>query len=392
MKVTFDSAKFLSFYLSHPCSMARKITSQKHSDKILMGVRNNGVAFLGTGENQSYERIVPAERISNVIEGAIAIDANKLLGVVKTYGDKPVTLELTDKNILLVKSGRSRVMIREIANPDEYAKSSVALVDSRHVFFQLSTLKAMIETVKHSMPTDSARGFLNCMNLIIKNGIISLSSTDGYRLGIAKHPLDIKSYPELAAIDIQCLIPPTAIGHITSLTAETDDCIIQVSEKALAINVCSLKYQTALVDARYPDLNAILPQSSVGAAVISKSDILSLIERAKISMVNSKTGESVIPRLEMEFHPDGCIETACGKANNQVAQEAFQALQVNIEKKVSTAMDYRYLALAVGAMKSDDVILNLGVMTGRDSKRVCFIITPATQHKISHMALLLPMN
>ncbi|MEZ8733687.1 hypothetical protein [Vibrio sp. 10N.239.312.D08] len=407
MHLKFNSAKHLCFYLSHPCSMtkvARGSDGSKHCDKILIGANENGVAIIGQRDNQSYERIIPTSEFSLIQSGAIAVESTKLLGVMRTFGDQSVELILKENERpsnskenkpsykLQVKSGRSRIHINEVVEANEVPRSNVALKDAKSFHFSLNLLKEMIQSVKPCLTEDCSQANMRCLQLKVSSDTISASTVDGLRLAIAKAKLAQPYDGELIA-----LIPTRVVDMILSLTAEMDDCVISIAKSAMAITVGSLKFQSSLVDVRYPDLNKVMPSETLGFAVVQAKPFIEVLERAKIAVDISTSANNNIPsRIVINFNTDGNLHCESFKNANLITEEDFlsEKIQLKSSESLVTAFDYTFLQQAINSMKSSMVSLTLAKNNhGNESDPAMVLITPLDQAKpFTLMSLIMPQR
>ncbi|ELA8176705.1 hypothetical protein RGL50_004231 [Vibrio alginolyticus] len=403
MHIQFKSAKNLAFYLSHPSSMTRNTKGKdpvKHADKLLIGANEQGVALFGGRGSQSYERIVPICEFSLIQSGAIAVEATKLIGIVRTFGDNPVSLETVISNPnrkdtekanyrLVVKSGRSRININEVTDPNEVPRNSVQMNKANSFDFSLKLLKEMMQSVKPSLREDAAHSTMRCLQLKVSGKALSTSTVDGRRLSIAKCELNEK-YDEMVA-----LVPAKVVDLILALSAEQDNCSITIGEAAMSITVGSLKFQTALMDVKFPDLNLALPKENLGYAVVQSKPLIEVLERAKIAVDASSNPDSNIPpRIKLNFRCNGTIHCESFNNNILITEEEFKTEQTKVlsGEEISTAFDYTYLQQAISAAKCPIVSLTLAEpQHGKNNDPALIIVSPIDPKKAFNMlALILP--
>lgn len=368
---------------------SRDSDSSKHTDKLLIGANEHGVAFIGSKGCQSYERIVPISEFELIESGAIAVESAKLLGVIRTFGNQPVELQVTKETRndektptykMVVKSGRSRININEVVSADEVPKTSIAMKDSQYFQFSISLLKEMLQAVKPSLNEDCSHASMRCLQLKVSGTQLSVSTVDGYRLGIAKCNLNTSTDQEIVA-----LIPVRVVDIILSLNSETDPCSIHVSRSAMAIQVGSLKFQTSLIDIKFPDLNQVLPKETVGGVVISAKPFIEVLERCKIAVDVSSTGKSNIPpRIKIKFASNGVMYCESIKDNSIITQEEFltENTQITCSEDLISAYDYNFLQQAMTASKAKTVACTLAYpVHGCGGDPVMILITPIDPSK-----------
>ncbi len=404
MHIQFKSAKNLAFYLSHPCSMttnAKGKQAVKNADKILIGANENGVALFGSRGTQSYERIVPTTEFTLFRSGAIGIESSKLIGVIRTFGDNPISIEVVPNktnlnteekpsNRVVVSSGKSRININEVVDATEIPRNTVNVNNSKSFKFSLKLLKEMLQSVKPPLSEDTKLANMRCLQLKVNNQNISTSTVDGRRLSIAKTSLTENLNDELVA-----LIPVRVVDQILSLVAEQDLCTVSVNDTAMSIIIGSLKFQTSLMDVKFPDLTLALPKQTLGYAVVQAKPLYEVLERAKIAVDASSTGDSNIPpRIKLNFTKNNVIECEAVKTNITITEEEFIAekIELNGTESILTGFDYNYLQQAINATKSPVLCLTLAEsFHGNPNDPALIMVSPVDPKKqFELLSLILP--
>ena len=374
-----------------------KDTNGNTIDKILIGANHNGIALLGTRGNQSYERIVPNDQFKLIEAGVIAVDAAKLLGVIRTLNTQPVTLvsKQDGEHIsLLIKSKRTRIHVREVSDGVAFPRTKNSLVDAITFPFNLGCLKEMLTAAAPTMPFDDGHISMRAMNLIVKDGFLSCSSVDGLRLTIAKAKLDEATAQMVNGLTIQALIPPRVISLISSLSAETETCKISISTNAISITVGSLRFQSNLVSTKFPDINKVLPTATVGTVIVDAAEFKGLLDRSKIAIDVSSDKSKFPPRLDMYFGVDKNIECKSMKNNVLIAEDCITASFSNLKSDVESSFNYNFLHSAIGVMRTPRVALTLSHNhIGKTMDTPIILITPVEQsYSFELMVQIMPMR
>ena len=397
MKITFNDASVLGFFLSHPCSVTERkaMTGKEFTRCILFGVKKHGVAVLGCNHDSSFERIIPNNFFdaNTVQEGCVAVLADKLMSFIKTYGKQPVTFELVD-NLLHVKSGRSRVRI-ETYPAEGYPQPTLNLVESKNFSLNLDVLQEGLKLVRNCMPTNHSMACLNGIRVQFNCGKLSFIATDCHRLSVYQRIVDVSSAPELANLKFGFTIPVLAVNKLVSLTSESNEGTISVSSFAFSYRVSSLVFQSKLIDdSRYPEIEKMIPKEHAGHFCFEKRELTNLLERMRIAVGSTNQSSGKVPRAEFTFNNSGLVNVIGGQSNHPDAEDEIVPVEFvySSPEKVSSAMNYFLLMNSISGIQDDKVRITIAPIQNQGVIANYFIIQPFAQKPYVHFFMNLPVR
>lgn len=397
MKITFNDASVLGFFLSHPSSVTeRKAMAGKEFTRcILFGVKKHGVAVLGCNHDSSFERIIPNNFFdaNNVQEGCVAVLADKLMSFIKTYGKQPVTFELVD-NLLHVKSGRSRVKI-ETYPAEGYPQPTLDFSETKNISLNIDVLQEGLKLVRNCMPTDNAMACLNGIRVQFNCGKLSFIATDGHRLSIYQRMVDVSGNPELAQMKLGFTIPVSAVNKLVSLTSESKEGTLSVSGFAFAYRVSSLVFQSKLIDdSRYPEIEKMIPKEHAGHFCFEKRELTNLLERMRIAVGATNQASGKVPRAEFTFNNTGLVTVIGGQSNHPDAEDEITPVEFIYPSSevISSAMNYFLLSNSISGIQDDKVRITIAPIQNRGVIANYFIIQPYEQKPYVHFFMNLPVR
>lgn len=383
MKIKFHKATELAFLLSHSVSICKR-SAKDWTEMVLINVEDNTVSFVGANENSSFKRVVPSDFVEVMESGSVSVSAQKLMGCIRTYGEKPITLSLSNKeNKLFVQSGRSRVRF-DYMDGDSFPDLSKVGMSKMEVLFDLETLKSGLSIVRQTMPSDHAMAALNGIHVKIdsQKNIATLISTDSYRLNVIKLCLP----PQQLDSDIAFTIPASAVAKLTSMVAESTQGTITLFGdcSSMSLSVSTLTYRTALIDASYPDINQILPKESLGYVVVDRKELISLLDRTAVAMSSEK-----IPRLELNFQPQSEeIAIEGGKS----IEEYFDVPINTISSPCTTAVNYRYLKDIIQSISDQEIVMTVCPVDQKGNILHYLVCTPKVNKEYAQFSMIVPMR
>ncbi|MUJ20373.1 DNA polymerase III subunit beta [Aliivibrio fischeri] len=404
MKVYFESARKLSFWLSHPCSLSKRaIGNNKHnySEFIAIGANSeNGVALIGVNDSRSYYRTIDVSNCTVEKSGAIAAHAKKLQAIIKTLGDRPVTLELIDKTLFVIsnktKMRCETIDVKHYPRPDQDPTLTTTLEVNLELF------KLGLSKVLSSMPESpigaSSGKVLEGVNISISGNFLVFTATDSHKINIFKMPLERAAANKInSELAINITIPKAAVvGQLSTLNSESEIATLGFNSNTLSIRTGSLKYQTALINGNFPDATTVLPKSFIGQYILERSEFNQAIERVSLALDNDES-----PRMQLEINKGmPSITVFGGQDNNKKSEDSvntFGGAMSDSVDQISTQFNYHYLRSILGSMGSDKVKFSFAysIRAGQEvTSQIGCIISPhnSSEHGCQHFCLITPLR
>jgi len=145
--------------------------------------------------------------------GASTIPAKRLLDYVRLLPDADLDVKLQENQWVSLVCGRSRTRIAGMSR-----ESFPELPQTPDVLAQIPVglLVSMIAKTIFAISMEESRFTLNGSLLLLKNNGLSMVATDGHRLAMVEHPV------ELAGVNapFRALLPRKAMGEIVKLAQD----------------------------------------------------------------------------------------------------------------------------------------------------------------------------
>ena len=179
---------------------------------------------------------------------------------------------------------------------------------------------------------------------------ITLVSTDAHKL-VKFTRTDVKS-----AKEAQLIIPKNALGLLKA-TLPNSGVIVNVSYNAANafFTFGDTHLICRLVDARYPDYNAVIPQNNPGKLILNRLEFLNAIRR--ISIYSNKTTYQVILSISGS-------ELKISAQDLDFSNEANETLGCSYEGgDMDIAFNARFLIEMLGVLDANDIEIELSTPT-----------------------------
>ncbi|MEJ6059246.1 DNA polymerase III subunit beta [Aliivibrio salmonicida] len=401
MKVHFESARKLSFWLSHPCSLSKRaIANSKHSysEFVAIGVSmGDGVALIGVNDSRSYYRTIDTTNCNIEKSGSIAAHAKKLQAIIKTLGDRPVTLELVDKTLFVVsnktKMRCETIDVKHYPRPDQDPTLTTS-IDVNLELFKMGLNKVLSSMPEKEIGASSGK-ILEGVNISIANNYLVFTATDSHKINIFKMPLSCNNInPKL---EINITIPKAAvIGQLSSITSESETATLGFNSNTLSLLTGSLKYQTALINGKFPDASTVLPNSFIAQYIFDRSELNQAIERVSLALEQDES-----PRMQFEIKKGiKAVTIFAGQDNNKKSEDSvstFGGVMSDTIEEISTQFNFHYLRSILGSMGAEQVKFSFAysIRAGQMvTDQIGCIISPnsVSEQGCQHFCLITPLR
>jgi DNA polymerase-3 subunit beta len=200
--------------------------------------------------------------------GDVAVDAQRLYGLLSTLpAGAHVAMETTG-DVLAVACGRSRYRLPALPATD--FPKQLAPGDGASVSLDNDTAKHLFRRVAYALETDTkTRPWLCGCSLHTSGDDLMTVTTDGVCLAWSKTDIKAKGAPGI-------IVPPRAMSQIVKMgehvTLTWDRRVIRATSGALA-------YASKLLDGTYPDYPRVVPPAKGAYLAFDRADLLAAFER-----------------------------------------------------------------------------------------------------------------
>ena len=330
----------------------------------LLTASANGFRLMGNDMEMAIET---KDIVADIIEeGAVALDARVFFDIVKRLPGDSVEIHADDKNLTVIKAGKSEFKILGM-NAEEFPALPEVEKDSVYNLPSLE-LKNMIRQTIFSVSTDISKPVLCGELLEISEDCVKLVSVDGFRISLRKH--DFKNAGQNAKV----VIPGKTlneIGKILPVDAESTT-PIYITDKHILFDLEGCTVVSRLLEGEFIKYENMFGKDAETFVNIDRSDLLECIERSTLISKDSKKNpvklklaegrivatsntemgasyeeigaEQDGPDLEIAFNPRYITDVLKVLDYERVTMEFSTALSPCVIK-VEGSDDYKYLVL-----------------------------------------------
>jgi DNA polymerase-3 subunit beta len=344
---------------------------KRHTAPILENVllRMDGNKSYWRGTDLELE-IATDALVMDGADGEITLPARKLADICKSLpAESIVNLEVQADNRARITSGRSRF---ELATLPASEFPELEDIGEVHTFeLPENALKHLLERTAFAMANQDVRYYLNGMLLEASTEGVRTVATDGHRLALCFYPDAMPAFEQAR----QLIIPRKGVLELIRLLRS--DCLVPVqvqsSQNHLRVQLDNLRFTTKLIDGRYPDYRAAVPQSGQIQVDLDRKTFKDMLNRVAI-LSNEKFRGVRLSLSENQLQV---------QAQNPEQEVASDELDVNYTgKDFSIGFNVTYLLDAVNHLQGETLRLHCNspessvLMTDPDDDSVRNVIMP----------------
>ena len=310
----------------------------------------NGVSLTTTDLDVSVRCRIEAE-VSKT--GGSTQPARRLFNIVRELPDSPVRIEIDDKDMATVESDASFFRIVGLSK-DEFPP--MAAGEAKYAYhLDEGVFREMRRKTAYAASTDESRPTLNGVLLSFKGGKLTVVATDGRRLALVEHEVDV---PKEAEGEI--IVPTKTVSELLRLLREAGPLTIQPLEKQVTFEFNDIVVVSKLIEGTYPNYSQVIPAQCEERVTIAREALLTALRRVSlvtadrsnaakltfeknnltISVLTPDVGEAreTLPlkyggkEISVAFNPDFMMDPLRNLTTDEVALELTDELSPGVIK------------------------------------------------------------
>lgn len=343
MKVTFERDLLAQAVATAMGTVSNKSTIAS-IEGILLNVSNGKCVMSSFDLEKGIEITLDADVEK---EGSYIINAQKLNQIVKAMPKGNITIEVDNRNITKIYSGKSEFELHAL-NGADFPKLPEL---SGEIGFGISqgVLKKMIQQITFAIAQNDARPALNGAFFKIEANKLTLVSCDGNRLALSEKVCDIDSRGQ--NIDSSFIIPGKTISELMKMLDDSDEKImITLTRKHIMFSLENVLFFSRLIDSEYIDYQRFIPKSNKVVVKVKCSEFIESLERASLVTEDRSVGQTKSP-VKLNFK-DSFVNVSSVSISGKVSDE------IEIEKEgddIEIGFNCRYLLDALRSCDTDDI-------------------------------------
>lgn len=287
-------------------------------------------------------------------EGNYIINGQKLMQRVRAMPGDFVTIEVNNKDIVSIYSGKLRYELHAIDGADFPALPN--LEGDRGFEIPQSTFGKMLRHTGFAIAQNSMRPELNGSYFVTDGKTLTVVSCDGNKLALSEQKIDVKDYRhDNEDFEAKFIVPGKTLTELLKIMSDTDDVMrIKLTQKNVIFTVDKFNFFSRLIDSEYIDYDRFIPKNSKIFVNIDADKFAETLESAMLVTEDRTLGQAKSP-LKCSFKGD-ILSVSCTSITDRFTDEIFTE---KIGDDIEIGFNCRYLLEAMKSCTVDRVRLSL---------------------------------
>ncbi len=274
MKFTIASKALLSHL-----SSVSKVVSQKNTisilDNFLFTIKNG--MLVATGTDQENTITARMELQDSEGEGSVAVNAKRMLELLKELPDQALVFEIDDNNfeIHLQYHNGDYKFVGE--NGAEYPRQEINTEEKLEMTIPASEITKSIERTIFAASTDQLRTIMMGVLWDIKPEEIVFVATDTHQL------VRLVNSRIQAGFEGSFVLPTKPANILSSILAKEDgDVKVSIDTKSVSFETETYTVSCQFLNGKYPNYKAAIPQSNPYDVIVDRVTFLNAVRRVAV--------------------------------------------------------------------------------------------------------------
>ncbi|MDK4679288.1 DNA polymerase III subunit beta [Kingella negevensis] len=332
--------------LLKPLQAATGIVERKHTLPILSNVllesKNGKIHILATDlEIQIHTQGADNDKG----DFRITTNAKKLQDILRALPESAdVQLDWADHKLTL-KAGKSRFNLQTLPAED-FPTMSVGEKTQAAFSLTQEAFKNMISQVQYSMAVQDIRYYLNGLLMQVEGNQLRLVATDGHRLAFSATEINA----DLPKTEV--ILPRKTVLELNKLLNQSKENIsVELLDNQVRFQCNDTVIVSKVIDGKFPDYNRVIPMDNDKIFMISRTALLSALERSAI-LANEKFRGV---RLQLSA---GSLKVSC---SNNEQEEATEELEIAYQgEELEVGFNIQFLMDVLRSINCEDMQLAFG--------------------------------
>ena len=282
-------------------------------------------------------------------EGKVAIPAKILVDTLKTLPEQPLTFSINEEtNAVEVTTDKGKFKLAG-ENGDDFPRIPQP-EDANSLTINSSVLGRAVNKTVFAVSNDELRPAMTGVYFLLEPDGITFVATDAHRLVKFRH-LDTE-----VENPTNFIVPRKALGLLKgALPSEETQVTISYNDSNVFFNFGNVSLVCRLIDAKFPDYNAVIPTENPNRLTVNRADLLNTLRR--ISIFSNKSTNQVMVRLTGS-------ELNIFAQDIDFSNEADERMNCDYEgEDIEIGFNGRFLQDMLSAMENDEIVIEMSTPT-----------------------------
>jgi DNA polymerase-3 subunit beta len=254
-----------------------------------------------------------------------------------------IEVEVDDRNAASIHCGSSFYKIMGL--PEEEFPRFPESGAGKALKIEQAVLRDMLKKTAYAVSNDETRYVLNGVFMGFKGDKITVVATDGRRLALIEHDIEVPKGAES-----ELILPTKAVAELERLLADKGDVKLSIGENQIIFELDGTTLVSKLIEGTYPNFRQVIPTETKERVPLERELLLAALRRA--SILASEKSQSV----KLNFAKNTLTITA----TTPEVGEAKETLSINYKgKEITIAFNPQYMMDPLRNLDADEIFVEL---------------------------------
>ncbi len=330
----------------------------------LVKTEPGGLEITGYDLEIGIRRRIPAQVQE---EGAFTASSKILTDLVNALPDSHVQFAANGSGAVTLTCERSSFDL--LAMPADEYPSLPEVGEETQFTLKAGALRQMVQQVVFAASGDEARAIMTGIDLLLKEGTVTMAATDGHRLAVRHLAC------EGLGFEASAIVPSRALNELARVLPPDDDVEvrIRIGRNQIQFEVENTTLVSRLIEGQFPNFERVVPTSTDKTLTMQTQELAQAVRRAAI--VAREASNRVILKTEGERLIVTAESGGVGKAREEV-----EIMREGDD--IEIAFNAKYMQDVLGVLGSEGVRLELtgqlnpGLIRPVDGADYMYVIMP----------------
>ena len=288
--------------------------------------------------------ITTSLEVSGEEDGEIAITAKILLDTLKALPEQPVTFDVDErvKGVTITSAYGKYKLAGD--SPDDFPDLP-SMDDSQSIVLNSDLISSALTKTLFATSNDELRMAMQGVYVQIEESSVIFVATDAHKL--VKYTFNTGKQEQVNSF----IIPKKGLSLLKNALSSDQDIEISINKNNCFFQLEDTQVIIRLIDAKYPDYNAVIPYDNTNRLILSRTDFLSSLRR--IALYANKSTNQVVLNIT-----DGSLTISAQDLD--FSNEATEQLSCEYSgDPMNIGFNAKFLIEMLGVLGTDQVILKL---------------------------------
>lgn len=307
---------------------------------VLIVADNNSILLTTTDLDVTVRCSLDAEVEKS---GSTTLPVRRLSGIVRELSENIIEMEVSDKDVAKVTCGSSYFKIIGLSEeefpPIPKTSGKISYNLDQGVF------REMLKKVAYAASTDETRYVLNGILMSFKGGKLTIVATDGRRLALVEHEVDMTKEAESDLI-----LPSKAVNELLHTLSDEGDLKIHNQENQVIFDYGSIMLASKLIEGTYPNYKQVIPAQCAERIPVEREGLLTALKRVSILITDTSSA------TKLTFGKNRLVITT----NTPDVGEAIETVPIKYSgKDITVAFNPEYMMDPLKNLTNDEIYVEL---------------------------------